>query len=398
MRFRAACLLSILCFAVLAHGADWPNWRGPNHDGISTEKGWRFVWPAAGPARLWNANVGTGFASVTVSDGRVFTMGNEGNTDTIFCLDAETGSEEWTFPYKEKLDPKYYDGGPGATPTVDGNRVFTLSKSGVVHCLDAATGGLNWRVDLEGVLEVKAPTWGFSGSPLIQNDLVILNVGSAGTALHKETGDVLWSSGEGPSGYSTPVPFNSNGEPSVALMGEEHLLAVRVKDGSELWRFEWETRHNVNAADPIIVDDGKFFITSGYGHGCALVSIESGAPEVIWQNKNMRSMFINPVLWNGYVYGVDDKKLVCLDVASGELQWSERGLGQAPLIIADAKLIVLSDKGELCLAETSPAAFKVISRAQVLGGKCWSMPVLADGRIYCRNASGELVCLNVTGD
>jgi outer membrane protein assembly factor BamB len=376
--------------------ADWPHWRGPNHNGISTETGWQAVWPPQGPKRLWKAEVGTGFASVSVSDGRVFTVGNASNQDTVYCFDAVSGEEVWRYSYRHGLDAKYYEGGPSATPTVEGQRVYLLSKRGDVHCLDANTGAVVWQRDLAEELEAKAPTWGFAGSALVKGGLVVLNVGDAGTALNKLTGDVVWSSGRGPGGYSTPVPLEHAGAPAMALMGAEALMAVGVNDGKKLWEFPWETAHDVNAADPVI-DGDRYLISSGYGKGCALVQVKGTQPTLLWQNKNLRSHFATAVIWKGHAYGVDENEMVCLDLASGAVRWRERSLGKGSLMIADGKIIALSDKGELMVVETAPSAFKAISRAQVLGGKCWTVPVLANGRIYCRNAKGDLVCLDVRG-
>jgi outer membrane protein assembly factor BamB len=392
----AAGTLCILLFASGPLGAgDWPNWRGPAHDGISSETGWQSVWPSAGPRLLWKARVGTGFASAAVSGGRVYTLGNAGDQDTVFCFDVNTGDTVWTHSYKQKLAPKYYEGGPSATPTVEGNRVYTFSKSGLVLCLDAASGKVIWQKFVAADLNLEEPTWGFAGSVLVQGDLVILNAGDSGIALNKQSGEVVWSSGAGPSGYSTPVPFLTGAEPCVALMGKEDLLAVRVKDGSVLWRFPWKTQYDVNAADPIVIGGDRFFITSGYGHGCALIQVSGGEPTLVWENKNMSSQMSGGVLWQGHVYGIDDKQLRCLSLETGEVKWTEKSVGKGSLMLADGKLIVLGEKGELYCAETSPAGFKVISRAQVLGGKCWTTPVLSNGRIYCRNAKGDFVCLDV---
>jgi outer membrane protein assembly factor BamB len=162
-----------------------------------------------------------------------------------------------------------------------------------------------------------------------------------------------------------------------------------------LWRFPWKTQYDVNAADPIVIGGDRFFITSGYGHGCALIQVSGGEPTLVWENKNMSSQMSGGVLWQGHVYGIDDKQLRCLSLDTGEVKWTEKSVGKGSLMLADGKLIVLGEKGELYCAETSPAGFKVISRAQVLGGKCWTTPVLSNGRIYCRNAKGDFVCLDV---
>jgi outer membrane protein assembly factor BamB len=325
----------------------------------------------------------------------MFTLGNADKTDTVVCLDASSGEQLWTFSYSEKRAPKYYEGGPSATPTVDGDHVFTLSKSGRIHCLAAADGTVVWMRDLAEELDLKAPKWGFAGSPLVQDHRVILNAGNTGVALDKGTGKTLWSSGEGPPGYSTPVPFIHGDEHCVALMGREEFLAVRVEDGRVVWRHPWETGPDVNAADPLVIGDGRFFISSGYGHGCALVKVEADQPRVLWENKDMRSHFASPVLWKEHLYGVDNKQLVCLDLVSGGVEWTERSVGKGSLMMAGGLMIVLSDKGELSIVAPSPTEFEVLSRAQVLGGKCWTVPVLSNGRIYCRNARGALVCLDV---
>lgn len=395
MKTETLAAFTVACTVWVAHGTDWPNWRGPSHDGISTEAGWQSVWPASGPARLWTAETGTGFASITVRKGRAFTMGNNDKRDTVYCLDAATGETVWTFDYPEKRAPKYYEGGPSATPVVEGDRVFTFSKSGRVYCLNSTNGALVWNKDLADDLNLKAPKWGFAGSPLIDGERVLLNAGDAGVALNKTTGEILWESGEGPPGYSTPVPFTSGSERCVALMGKENFLVVRMGDGSVLWSYPWETGPDVNAADPLVIDGDRFFISSGYNHGCALLKLEKTGPTVLWQNKNMRSHFASPVLWENHLYGIDNKELVCLSLSSGAVEWRERSVGKGSLMVAGGLMVVLSDRGELAIAAPSPTEYEIISRAQVLGGKCWTVPVLSDGRIYCRNARGALVCLDV---
>lgn len=389
-------ILSGIAFTLAAHANDWYRWRGPNADGISKETGWSTQWPAEGPKQLWKAKVGVGFASFAVSQGRVFITGNTKDTDNIFCFDANSGAEVWKYSYAAKLDPKYYEGGTSATPTVDGDRVYTFSKRGVVHCLDAAKGTVVWTKNLAEEVKAKMPTWGFAGSVFIEGDLAILNVGTAGAALDKKTGKVVWSSGEAESGYSTPVPFDAGGERAVLLAIKQSVVALRVKDGKELWSYPWKTEYDVNAADPVVAGT-KVFVSSGYNHGGALLDVSSGQPKLVWENKNMRNQFNSSVLWQGHLYGVDENQLRCLVFDTGEVKWTEKSVGKGSLMLADGKLIVLSDKGELLLAEAAPAGFKPLARAQVLGGKCWTTPVLANGKIYCRNAAGDVVCVNVSG-
>jgi outer membrane protein assembly factor BamB len=343
-----------------------------------------------------------GFSSVTVSKGRLYTMGNNGSdTDTIWCLDAATGKVNWKHSYPCPLDAKYYEGGTSSTPIVDGEHVYSISRKGNLFCLDAATGKVLWSKNLPAELNCEIPTWGFAGSPLVDGDLLILNVGSAGLGLNKKTGAVVWHSGEGASGYSTAVPFQSGDKHLVVFAASETIEAVDPATGKSAWTYPWKTQYDMNAPDPIISGD-RVFISSGYGHGSAMLDIHRGKPSFVWANKEFRNHINSSVLWHGFLYGVDDISntqyaLKCVSWDTGEEKWSEPKFGKGSLIIADGKIIGLSDKGELYVIEPTPSGFKPISHAQVLGGKCWTTPVLANGRIYCRNSKGDLVCLDVSG-
>src|SRR5688572_26087220 len=392
----------LFLFSTFLHADDWPRWRGPDLNGISKETGWTTVWPKEGPRPLWKASVGIGFSSVTVAKGRVFTLGNSNETDTVFCFEEKSGKELWKHAYPCALDPKYYEGGPGTSPTCEGDRVYTLSKRGHLFCFEAATGKIVWHKNLIEELGVKKPEWGFAGSPLIEGDLLILNVGEAGTALDKNTGKVLWTSGKDMAGYATAIPYNSGSERLAAIFSSKALVAIAVKTGKEHWRFPWVERWHINAADPIL-SGNKLFIST-FGKGCALLEMRGGgAPAVLWENQNMGNHFNSCVLLNGYIYGVNgntdkaEKDFRCLSLSHGAVKWSYAGLGLGSVTVADNKLIILSERGELVVAEASPEAFKPLARAQVIGGKCWTVPVLANGRIYCRNAQGTLICLDVRG-
>ena len=383
---------------------DWPRWRGPDLNGISKEKNWTTAWPKEGPKQLWKADVGVGFSAVAVANGRVFTMGNNNGRDTVYCFDAEKGGLIWKHSYECVLDPRFYEGGTSATPTVDGDRVYTISKRGDVFCFEAATGKIHWQKHLIQELGLALPAndqdnwWGFAGSPLVRGNLLLLNAASDGIALHKNGGKIVWSNGKGLSGYSTPVPFKQNGKDFITLAAAESMVAVNEKDGKVAWRYPWKTAYNVNAPDPIVSGD-KIFISS-YRHGCALLQMKGDGVEKVYENRNINN-HLNPcVLIDGFLYGIDGDAgyaggLTCIEFATGALKWSEKSIGTGALMAAGNKLIVQGAKGELVIAEATPEAFKPLARAQVLGGKCWTVPVLGNGRIYCRNSKGDLVCVDV---
>ena len=371
---------------------DWPQWRGPNRNGVSPEKGLRTQWPANGPRRAWAANVGQGFSSVAVNGGRLYTMGNTGGQDVVTCLQAATGKGVWRHRYPAGAGDY---GGPRATPTVHENNVYTLSRDGLAFCLNAASGKVVWRRDIARETGARSPGWGFAGSPLIQGSLVLYNIGASGAALDKKTGRIVWTSGSGLAVYASPVPFTAGGRSGVAVFVAEGIVAVDPANGRRLWQHPWRTSFDVNAADPIFAGD-TVFISSNYGKGGALLRIGAGnRPSVVWESREMRNHFNSCVLVGGALYGNDENTLKCVDLGTGEERWRRRGMGKGGLIAAVDKLIVLTERGQLSLLAATPARFTELASAKVMDGVCWTHPVLANGLLYCRSHEGTLVCLDL---
>lgn len=393
-----------LCQAALptsAYAGDWPIFHGPTHDGISTETGWSTSWPE-GPKKLWSAKVGVGFSAVSVANGKAYTMGNQNkDTDFVYCFDAKTGKEVWHYSYPCTIDAKYYEGGTHATPTVDGDKVYTVSKHGEVFCFDANSGKVVWSKKVAEELGAKLPEWGFASSAYIEGDLLLLNIGSAGTALDKTSGKVVWKSGTTVAGYSTAVPAKFGNDSTVMFCGKDTVMAVRVKDGSLVWQFPWKTSYDINAADPLLWNN-EVFVSSGYNKGCCLVKLEGDKATTVWQSKIIRNHINTGVRLGDYIYAMDgdvDKEgsLRCVEWKTGKEKWAQTIDATGSLMAADGKLIILSGKGELIVAPADPAGFKALARAKVVEGKCWTVPVLANGLIYCRTSQGSLVCLDVSG-
>ena len=389
-------LILLLAFTPFAYANDWPHWRGPNRDGISKESGWLANWPAAGPKKLWEGSVGVGYSSFSVSNGRLYTMGNVAENDVVSCFDAETGKLQWKHEYPcSSKDPNGYHG-TRCTPTVDGGLVYTISRQGHFFCLDAATGKLKWSKDFKGDFGSEPPRWGFAGSPLIEKDWVLTEVSGKASvvAFNKLTGKVIWQAGTDSAGYGSLIAFDLGGERCFLQFSADHLICRRMKDGSELWRFPWKTSYGVNASTPIIQGDA-IFLSTGYGFGCARLKASSTGVQEVWRNKNMRNHANSCVLVDGFLYGYDESELKCLDWQTGEVKWGTKAYGKGSLITADGKLILYGQSGKLGLAEATPAAFKELCSFQALTGKdTWASPVLANGRLYVRSLD-KMLALDV---
>jgi outer membrane protein assembly factor BamB len=405
---------------------DWPGWRGASQDGVTPEAGWTTTWPKGGPPIRWTAEIGIGFGSMAVVDGRVFSMGHDpGGTvevslsdqtpvtgqgerrgmDTVWCLAAESGSVLWSHSYPCLLIANLHEGGPAATPTVHDGRVYTLSKEGHFFCLDIADGDVIWKRSLTEDLGVTMPEWGFAGSPLVDGDLVVVDGGRV-AAYHRLTGELVWQTEKFKPGYGTPVGFDfppggDDAQRLVAVLNNECLLVVRLSDGQEVARRKWTTQYETSATTPIVVGD-TIFVSTGYRRGCMLARLKGRRLEKIYENSEMCNHMNNSVLWDGHWYGFDGNShrsrtatLTCLDYVTGEAKWAERGLGCGSLMVAGGRLVCLSDEGELAVVDPSPDGYRELARAKILDGRCWTVPVLSGGHVYARNAAGTLVCVDL---
>jgi outer membrane protein assembly factor BamB len=342
--------------------------------------------------------VNTGFSALSISSGRAYTMGHLDETDMVFCFDAKTGEMLWKHSYPCKPFDDRHEGGPACTPLVDDGRVFTLSRAGDFLCLEAETGNLVWSKQLVETYDATIPLLGFTSSPLVAGDLVLVDVGKA-MAFKKENGDLVWSSEKYRESYASPsAPFPYEGMPHAAFFNGTGLVILKVDDGHEAWRLPWRTvKFDTNTATPVI-SGGKAFISSGYDRGCALARIGSPSETAVtWRDDGARSNYNTSILWQGNLYGFDEKNLKCIDFETGHVRWSDPMVGTGSQILADGNLIILTEKGEMILAEISPDEFKEKARFQALGGRCWTNPVLANGLIYCRNSKGDVACFDARG-
>ena len=397
-------LLTLLAFLVplCSTAADWPQYMGPNRDGTSPETGWNMKWDETEPPIAWKAEVGFGCASLAVAGGKAYTTGNSGNRDTVYCLDAGTGQVLWTHSYKESLQKKFYFGGTSATPVVDGERVYTLSKDGKLLCLNSDSGAVIWERDYKGDFSGRKPMWGWAASPLILGDRLIIDPGAKKAsviALNKRTGEVIWESGTSKSAYASPLSFREGR--AVVLFQEDGLNGYEVATGNPLFQVPWKTKYGVNASIPVRYGEG-FFISSSYGSGGAFVSLKGESPTISYRVEEVALQFQNGVRVGEHLYAAsgraEDSKAVlhCLNLASGRITWSEPVGGDIATVIAvGGRLIIQNEWGELILAQPNPSQFEEIGRVQVLPKMTWATPAFSNGRIYCRTHLGKVVAVDV---
>ncbi len=400
----------IIAFAIVNIGstlpsilqADWPNWMGPKHNGISGESIPAANWPEEGLSIAWSKDIGIGFSSISIGDGRLFTMGHTDGKEIVYCLDAKTGKTVWTHSYPGKLVDSLHEGGPGSTPAVHGELVYTLGKEGQFFCLKVSDGSVVWQKQLMKDLEVRLPEWGFTSSPCILGDKVILEAGRV-VAYDKNTGRKIWQTERHTAGYGSARAFEHDGQTLLATLDCDGLRVVKAENGKQVAFASWRSPYRTNSTTPIIVGD-TIFISTGYNIGCALFRLKDSQLETIYKNKEMRNHFNNSILLDGYLYGFDGNsnlgrvvQVTCMDHKTGKVMWKQRGYGCGSLMVADDKLLILSDKGTLAIAKATPRQFDEEKSAKILSGRCWTVPILLDGKVYARNARGQLVCVRLPG-
>ena len=419
-------------------GGGWPQWRGVRRDGVADDKNLQLEWPADGPERLWAVKGGLGYSSFAVFGSRAFTIVGTDDKEIVICLDIENkGRRVWSHESAGSFKNSF-GGGPRSTPALDreprhalsaavgpyahattllpGDRLVTVGAEGKLHCFDAVSGDVRWQKDLLAEFHAENIPWGMSFSPLIEGDLVITNPGGANAslvALNKYTGDVKWATQSDKAGYSSPLAVDAAGRRQILMFTGRSLVSVAPEDGALLWRFEWVTSNDVNAATPTVfhakTPDGKMldyvFITSGYDKGSALLKMgtdDQGKPNmrVVYVGNQMHSQFSSPVRRGDYLYGFNETNLRCLDLKTGKKQWDKGGFHKGSLLRAGDRLLVLGERGELAVVAAAPGEqAEELASAKPFGNasarrKCWAMPVLSDGRLLLRDEE-EIICLDL---
>jgi outer membrane protein assembly factor BamB len=395
--FGLALLLVVLTGPLAAQetARSWPHWRGPARDGVSPETDWSSVGQSE---PLWSVELGLGYSNVSIRDGRLLTLGFDeaAGQDRLFCLDARTGAELWRKAWPAEIRANFHGGGTLTTPSIDGGVVFVTNREGRCMALRAADGSELWQRNYTEELGLKIAFHGFSASPLVLAERLVLAFGGKVFAVDKDDGDLQWQTDDhGDGGYSNLVPFELDGRTRVCAFLGIGPLVLDAETGKELHRYPWQAGGGgVNVCTPIVMGR-RIFISTAYDQGSALLELgDEPQAKLLWRARRMRNKVSGCTLWDGHIWGFDESLLKCFDLEGNE-KWSVRGMGMGSVAVAGGRLIVLTSKGELVVATASPQEFRELSRRKVLdGGVCWTTPVLLDGLIYCRNSLGRLVCLD----
>lgn len=384
---------------------EYPEYRGRKRDGIVV---------GSSPTSLdkdkirqvWRQPCGGGYAGFAVAGQGAVTIEQRGGEEVVVCYEAATGKECWTYPYPALFKETMGGSGPRATPTIADGDVYSLGATGILARLDGSSGKEKWKVNiLEGNDNLM---WGMSGSPLVYDQMVVVNPGAqresakgrAVVAYDRQAGKEVWAAGDAQAAYASPMLASLAGRRMILIFDAVGLAGFDATNGQEILpHYEWKTGYDINVAQPVVLPDDRVFITSGYGHGCAMLKVSEAngkfSAAEVWPNTPnpaMKSKFSNPVFHQGNLYGLDDGRLVCLDTATGKRQWKEKDYGHGQLLLAGDKLVILAETGELVLVEANPKAFHELGIFQALKGvKTWNYPAMAGKRVFVRNHE-EMAC------
>ncbi|QDU44091.1 outer membrane biogenesis protein BamB [Symmachiella dynata] len=376
--------------------------RGADRTGRIVDAGIRTNWDEQPPREIWRHPVGLGWSSFIVVDGLAFTQEQREENETVVCYNAETGDEIWAHTDSVRFSEVLGSDGPRATPTYFDGRLYTQGATGILNCLDARTGESIWATNILEDAGAKVLSWGMSGSPLVYDDVVVVNAGGDDAGLiayHRLTGDRVWSAGNGPASYSSPRLANILGEQQLLIFNGNGLSGHDPTTGEELWNFPWTTGPKVNAVLPYPLDESRILISTGYGLGAALLEVkhegDQWSAEQVWKSIRLKAKFNDFVVKDDYVYGLDEGVLTCLDLKTGKRVWKAGRYGYGQILLVDDLLLIITESGEVLLVKAEPKKSQPLARFQAIGGKTWNHATLVRGRLFVRNAR-EAACYDIS--
>ncbi len=370
---------------------DWPGFRGPLRDDIVRGVRINTDWTQAAPAQLWRRPVGPGWSSFAVSGDLIFTQEQRGQDEVVACYRMSTGAPVWRHRDAARFWESNGGAGPRGTPTLNGGRIFALGATGILNALDAQTGAVLWKRNAQADTGAKLPGWGFSGSPLVVDDVVIVAASGILAGYDVATGKPRWTGAKDKGGYSSPHPAEIDGVRQILLINGSGLVSVAPATGAPLWKYEWE---GVAIVQPAVVGNGDVLVsvTSAMGGmGMRRLSVRHAAGrwtvEEKWMSTGLKPYFSDYVIHDGYAYGFDGAILSCIDLNDGARKWKggRYGQGQLVLLADQDALLVVSEEGELALVSATPDGFKELARTPGLDGKTWNHPVVVHNVLLVRN-------------
>ena len=381
---RNAILVSCVLLITLTAHADWPNFRGAAYNGISAESGLK-IDSSALPPVLWEQEVGSAYSSFAVVGDRLFTCGTKNKQQVAYCLNTKDGSIIWERPFEQEFRNEFGDG-TRATPTVHEGLVYIQGARGRLVCLNADNGDEVWSAQFDHI-----PTWAYSASVLVEGDLAIAVAGKdqgALAAFDRKTGRKKWTCGDDAPGYAMPYPFTIDGQRYVVGFTAKSAIIAELETGRQVWQLPWKTDWDVNAAMPIF-HDGYLLVTSGYQTGAGLYKLNKSGDKLtgteVWKSKVLLNKFQSCVLHQGQLYVSDQQAFKCVEFLTGTERWKQARVKHGPLTMAQGNLFLLTEDGELRIGPASPDGFSPTRTAKILDGRCWTVPVISDGRLYARN-------------
>ena len=408
-RMAKAIVLVALVFlmpksATLAQVSDWAQWGGPHRNFQSDAKGLATTWPATGPRRLWQRELGEGYSGIAVEHGMLFTMYRKGENEVAIALDAATGKTVWEYSYAAPFSPEYdMSNGPGphATPLVSGNLVFTSGATGKLHCLDKKTGKLLWSHDLlsefHGTLRVN----GYSCSPIAYKDEIVMMVGGPSSSLiafNQQDGSVIWKKHDFKNSTSSPIIINVDGQDQLVAFMYSEIVGVDPNNGNLLWSHPHPVDFGLNTSTPVWGPDNLLFMSSAYGGGSRVLKLSRAGDKTIveelWANRLMRIHFSNAIRVGDVIYGSSGDfgpaPFTALNVKTGNIVWRHRSFPRASFLFADGHFIILDEDGHLLLATATPEGLTVTSKVELLSTQSWTIPSLSGTRLYLRDRKNIL--------
>jgi outer membrane protein assembly factor BamB len=373
--------------------AYWTDFRGPKRDGDYEQQPILTNWPASGLASSWKQPVGGGYASFVIARGRAFTIEQRGHQEVVAAYEVATGRELWTNAWTAKFVESMGGDGPRATPTWADGLVYAVGGKGELRALDHETGRLVWRTN---ILEDAGATnlfWGMAAAPLVVDDTVVVLPGGGNgqsvVAYDRRTGKRAWAALDDQQAYSSPMLVTIAGVRQILVFSASRLMGLTPDRGELLWAYPWKTNNEINASQPLVIGDSRIFVSTGYGTGAAVIELTPAGSGLsvreVWRNIRMKNQFTSSVLHDGFIYGLDESILACVDAATGDLKWKGGRYGYGQVVLASGHIIVLTEDGDLALVRATPERHQELARFPAIEGKTWNHPAMSEGVLLVRN-------------